>query len=134
MSRFNKGVIALATVVAFTMVCSQQSSASSSWSFTDDSTNLGLTGVSPHVERTGSVDRLWYSGGPGGTAVADCTSSGSCTAVAANWGSPINDVTFATFGGVKRAYFKKMDPMSGTQAVYSAPCLTADCVSMVLQR
>lgn len=130
MSRFNKGVIALATMVAFTMACSQQSSASSSWAFTDDSANLGLSGVSPHVERTGSVDRLWYSGGPQGTAVADCNSSGSCTTVAANWGSPINDVTFATFGGVKRAYFKKMDPMSGTQAVYSAPCLTADCVSI----
>lgn len=130
MSRFNKGVIALATMVAFTMACSQQSSASSSWAFTDDSTNLGLSGVSPHVEQTGSVDRLWYSGGPQGTAVADCNSSGSCTTVAANWGSPINDVTFATFGGVKRAYFKKMDPMSGTQAVYSAPCLTADCVSI----
>ena len=130
MSRFNKGVIALATMVAFTMACSQQSSASSSWAFTDDSANLGLTGVSPHVERTGSVDRLWYSGGPAGTAVADCTSAGSCTAVAANWGTPINDVSFATFGGVKRAYFKKMDPMSGTQAVYSAPCLTADCVSI----
>lgn len=130
MSRFNKGVIALATMVAFTMACSQQSSASSSWAFTDDSTNLGLSGVSPHVERTGSVDRLWYSGGPQGTAVADCNSSGSCTTVAANWGSPINDLTFATFGGVKRAYFKKMDPMSGTQAVYSAPCLTADCVSI----
>lgn len=130
MSRFNKGAIALAAMVAFTMACSQQSSASSSWAFTDDSANLGLSGVSPHVERTGSVDRLWYSGGPQGTAVADCNSSGSCTTVAANWGSPINDVTFATFGGVKRAYFKKMDPMSGTQAVYSAPCLTADCVSI----
>ena len=130
MSRFRKGLIAVATLVAVTMATSQQTTASSSWSFTDDSTNLGLTGVSPHVERTGSVDRLWYSGGPGGTAVADCTCSGSCTAVAANWGSPINDVTFATFGGVKRAYFKKMDPMSGTQAVYSAPCLTADCVSI----
>ncbi len=127
---FRKGLVAVATLVAVTMAFSQQSTASSSWSFTDDSTNLGLTGVSPHVERTGSVDRLWYSGGPGGTAVADCNSSGTCTTVAANWGTPINDVTFATFGGVKRAYFKKMDPMSGTQAVYSAPCLTADCVSI----
>ena len=130
MSRFNKGVIALATLVTFTMACSQQSTAASSWTFTDDSVSLGLTGVSPHVERTGSIDRLWYSGGPQGTAVADCTASGTCTAVAANWGSPINDVTFATFGGVKRAYFKKMDPNSGTQAVYSAPCLTAECTSL----
>lgn len=130
MSRVGKGFIALATLVTFTMACSQQSTAASSWTFTDDSVSLGLTGVSPHVERTGSIDRLWYSGGPQGTAVADCTASGTCTAVAANWGSPINDVTFATFGGVKRAYFKKMDSMSGTQAVYSAPCLTAECTSL----
>ena len=130
MSRVGKGFIALATLVTFTMACSQQSTAASSWTFTDDSVSLGLTGVSPHVERTGSIDRLWYSGGPQGTAVADCTASGTCTAVAANWGSPINDVTFATFGGVKRAYFKKMDQMSGTQAVYSAPCLTAECTSL----
>jgi len=130
MSRVGKGFVALATLVTFTMACSQQSTAASSWTFTDDSVSLGLTGVSPHVERTGSIDRLWYSGGPQGTAVADCTASGTCTAVAANWGSPINDVTFATFGGVKRAYFKKMDPMSGTQAVYSAPCLTAECTSL----
>ena len=130
MSRFSKGFIAVATLVAVTLATSQQSSAAGSWSFTEDSVNLGLTGVSPHVERNGSLDRVWYSGGPTGTSVADCTASGTCTAVAANWGTPINDVTFATFGGVKRAYFKKMDPMSGTQAVYSAPCLTAECVSI----
>ena len=130
MSRFSKGFIAVATLVAVTLASSQQSSASSSWSFTDDIANVGLTGVSPHVERNGSLDRVWYSGGPSGTSIADCSAAGTCTAVAANWGTPINDVTFATFGGVKRAYFKKMDPMSGTQAVYSAPCLSADCVSI----
>jgi hypothetical protein len=130
MSRFNKGFIALATLIAVTLASSQQSSASSSWSFTDDVANVGLTGVSPHVERNGSLDRVWYSGGPSGTSIADCSAAGTCTAVAANWGTPINDVTFATFGGVKRAYFKKMDPMAGTQAVYSAPCLTAECVSI----
>lgn len=130
MSRFNKGFIAVATLVAVTLASSQQSTAASSWSFNDDVANVGLTGVSPHVERSGSLDRVWYSGGPTGTSVADCTTSGTCTAVSANWGTPINDVTFATFGGIKRAYFKKMDPMSGTQAVYSAPCQTADCVSI----
>ena len=130
MSRFNKGFIALATLIAVTLASSQQTSASGSWSFTDDVANVGLTGVSPHVERNGSLDRVWYSGGPAGTSVADCTTAGTCTAVGANWGTPINDVSFATFGGVKRAYFKKMDPMSGTQAVYSAPCLTAECVSI----
>ena len=130
MSRFSKGLISSVVLVATTMAFSQGSSAAVSWSFSEDSVSLGLSGVSPHVEKTGAVDRLWYSGGPAGTAVADCSDAGSCAAVSANWGTPINDVSFATFGGVKRAYFKKMDPGSGTQAVYSAPCATADCVSI----
>ena len=130
MSRFRKGLISSVVLVATTMAFSQGSSAAVSWSFSEDSVSLGLSGVSPHVEKTGAVDRLWYSGGPAGTAVADCSDAGSCAAVSANWGTPINDVSFATFGGVKRAYFKKMDPGSGTQAVYSAPCATADCVSI----
>jgi hypothetical protein len=130
MSRFRKGFIAVATLVAVTLASSSESSAASSWSFTDDVANVGLTGTSPHVERNGSLDRVWYNGGAVGAAIADCSAAGTCTAVASNWGTPINDVTFATFGGVKRAYFKKMDPMSGTQAVYSAPCLTAECVSI----
>lgn len=130
MSRIRKGLIAAVVLATTTLGFSQGSSAAVSWSFTDESSNLGLTGVSPHAEKNGAVDRVWYSGGPAGTAVADCTSAGTCTAVAANWGSPINDVSFATFGGVKRAYFKKMDPNTGMQAVYSAPCATAECVSI----
>jgi hypothetical protein len=130
MSRFRKGLIAVATLVAVTLASSPESSAASSWSFTDDAANVGLTGTSPHVERSGSLDRVWYNGGAVGVAIADCSAAGTCTAVASNWGTPITDITFATFGGVKRAYFKKMDPMSGTQAVYSAPCLTAECVSI----
>ena len=130
MSRFSKGLISSVVLAATTLAFSQGSSAAVSWSFSEDSVSLGLSGVSPHVEKTGAVDRLWYSGGPAGTAVADCSDAGSCAAVSANWGTPINDVSFATFGGVKRAYFKKMDPGSGTQAVYSAPCETADCVSI----
>jgi hypothetical protein len=129
-SRFSKGLISSVVLAATTLAFSQGSSAAVSWSFSEDSVSLGLSGVSPHVEKTGAVDRLWYSGGPAGTAVADCSDAGSCAAVSANWGTPINDVSFATFGGVKRAYFKKMDPGSGTQAVYSAPCATADCVSI----
>ena len=130
MSRFSKGLISSVVLAATTLAFSQGSSAAVSWSFSEDSVSLGLSGVSPHAEKTGAVDRLWYSGGPAGTAVADCSDAGSCAAVSANWGTPINDVSFATFGGVKRAYFKKMDPGSGTQAVYSAPCATADCVSI----
>ncbi|MSZ67858.1 MAG: hypothetical protein F2712_04230, partial [Actinobacteria bacterium] len=30
------------------------------WALAEDSVSLGLTGVSPHVERTGNADRLWY--------------------------------------------------------------------------
>ena len=130
MSRIRKGLIASVVLATTTLGFSQGSSAAVSWSFTDESSNLGLTGVSPHAEKNGAVDRVWYSGGPAGTAVADCTSAGTCTAVAANWGSPINDVSFATFGGVKRAYLKKMDPNTGMQAVYSAPCATPECVSI----
>ena len=130
MSRFGKGLITSVVLAATTLAFSQGSFAAVSWSFSEDSVSLGLSGVSPHVEKTGAVDRLWYSGGPAGTAVADCSDAGSCAAVSANWGTPINDVSFATFGGVKRAYFKKMDPGSGTQAVYSAPCATADCTSI----
>lgn len=130
MFRFRKGFITSVVLAATSLGFSQGSSAAVSWSFSEDSVSLGLSGVSPHVEKIGAVDRLWYSGGPAGTAVADCSDAGSCAAVSANWGTPINDVSFATFGGVKRAYFKKMDPGSGTQAVYSAPCATADCVSI----
>ena len=130
MSRIQKGFIAAVVLATTTLGFSQGSSAAVSWSFTDESSNLGLTGVSPHAEKNGAVDRVWYSGGPDGTAVADCTSAGTCTAVAANWGTPINDVSFATFGGVKRAYFKKLDPNTGMQAVYSAPCATTECVSI----
>jgi hypothetical protein len=85
MRRFGKGFIVTTALVATTLGFSQGSSAAVSWSFTDESANLGLMGVSPHVEKNGAVDRVWYSGGPAGTAVADCTSAGTCTAVAANW-------------------------------------------------
>ncbi len=33
----------------------------SAWA--EDAVSLGITGVSPHVERTGYADRLWYPGG-----------------------------------------------------------------------
>lgn len=119
---------AVAAVVIAGVGCS--SSEADGASFSDDSVNLGMTGVSPHVERIGSVDRVWRSDGPQGTAVSDCTDAGTCTSVNANWGSPINDFTALTFGGKRRAYFKKMDPSSGTQGVYTAECTTADCTSI----
>lgn len=99
-------------------------------SFSDDSVDLSMTGVSPHVERIGSVDRVWRSDGPQGTAVSDCTDGGVCTTLNVSWGTPINDFTAVTFGGKRRAYFKKMDPATGTQGVYTAECANTDCTSI----
>jgi hypothetical protein len=119
-----------ALVVSAVVIVGCSSNEADGASFADDSVNLGMTGVSPHVERVGAVDRVWRSDGPQGTAVSDCTDAGTCTAVSANWGSPINDFTAVTFGGKRRAYFKKMDPNSGTQGVYTAECANAECTSI----
>lgn len=126
--RSRSWVVALA--VSAVVVVGSSSSEALGASFSDDSVNLGMTGVSPHVERVGSVDRIWRSDGPQGTAVSDCSDAGVCTSVSANWGSPINDFTAVTFGGKRRAYFKKMDPNTGTQGVYTAECANADCTSI----
>ena len=120
--------VATAMLVVVGGACSAGDAAAAS--FTDDGVNLGMTGVSPHVERIGSIDRVWRSDGPQGTAVSDCTDAGSCSPVTANWGTPINDFTAVTFAGKRRAYFKKMDPNSGTQGVYTAECTTSDCTSI----
>ena len=50
------------------------------WGLTEDAVALGLTGVSPHVERTGNADRLWYPS-LAGTIVSDCTDAGACASV-----------------------------------------------------
>ncbi|NBX13029.1 MAG: hypothetical protein EBR06_04310, partial [Acidimicrobiia bacterium] len=50
------------------------------WELIDDSVSLGMNGVSPHVEKTASGDRVWRSDMvPGGTAVSLCSEAGSCT-------------------------------------------------------
>ena len=75
------------------------------WALTEDAVSLGLTGVSPHVERTGNADRLWYPGGLAGTAVADCNDAGACTSVASS-GRLGSDFTAITLpNGTRRAYF-----------------------------
>lgn len=97
----------------------------------DGATPIGITGVSPHVERTPRGDLVFRSDGPAGTVVSLCTDSG-CTPVNFNsGGGPINDVTIVNFpNGTKRAYFVEVNPSAGNKTVSSAPCLDADCLSL----
>jgi len=100
------------------------------WTLTEDAVSLGLTGVSPHVERTGNADRVFRSDGPIGTAVSLCSDAGSCTSETLNTGGgPVSDFAVAQTATGLRAYFKKIDLASNTQAVYSAACSDANCLS-----
>ena len=100
------------------------------WGLTEDAVSLGLTGVSPHVERTGNADRLWYPGGLAGTAVADCNDAGACTSVSIT-GRLGTDFTAVTLpNGTRRAYFVEISPNAGTKSVSSAACLTAACTGV----
>jgi hypothetical protein len=100
------------------------------WELKEDATSLGLTGVSPHVERTGSADRLWYPGGLSGTTVADCSDAGSCVAVpvTGRLGSDFTAITLPD--GTRRAYFVEITQGAPTKSVASAPCTTAACTSV----
>jgi ribosomal protein S27E len=101
------------------------------WEFVEESVSLGMSGVSPHVEKVAGGDRVWRSGVPGGTAVSLCTDAGACTSetLTATGAGAVVDYTVAQAPSGLRAYFKRIDPSSNTQAVYSAPCTTADCLS-----
>jgi hypothetical protein len=101
-----------------------------SWSFSEDSVDLGLNGVSPHVMDTTAGDRLWRSDRvPTGTAVTMCDDAGNCTTETFSTGSagPVSDLTVAKAPSGWRVYFKSTGPTS--QSIYSAPCTTADCLS-----
>ena len=102
------------------------------WALAEDSVSLGLTGVSPHVERTGNADRLWYPGGLAGTAVADCNDAGACASVpvTGRLGSDFTAITLPN--GTRRAYFVEisMTPGANTKSVSSAACLTTACTAV----
>ena len=126
----------LATALGFSLVAGfaqvPTAGALVEWALTEDAVSLGLTGVSPHVERTGNADRLWYPGGLAGTAVADCNDAGVCTSVSIT-GRLGTDFTAITLpNGTRRAYFveQSMTPGSATKSVSSAPCLTSACTSV----
>ena len=78
---FRKGLVASAVVAASICTGASTSFAASSWEFSEDSVNLGINAVSPHVERTNGYDRVWFPSLPS-TAVVDCNDAGSCTSVA----------------------------------------------------
>ena len=103
------------------------------WGLTEDAVSLGLTGASPHVERTGNADRLWYPS-LAGTIASDCTDAGACARVPVT-GRLGNDFTAITLpNGTRRAYFVEysMTPGAETKSVSSAQCLTAACTAVGL--
>ncbi|NBS28120.1 MAG: hypothetical protein EBS70_04445 [Actinobacteria bacterium] len=123
-------VLVSAAIVASVAAIASPSSAVVSWEFSQDSVSLGLTGVSPHVERVGSNDRLWYPGGPEGTVASDCTDAGTCTKLTLG-GRLGNDFTAITLSnGTRRAYFVEMSPNAGTKTVVSAACVTNECLGV----
>lgn len=101
------------------------------WQLTDDAVSLGMNGASPHVEKTASGDRVFRSDMvPSGTAVSMCTDAGTCTSETLTVsGGGVSDYTVAITTSGPRAYFKRVNPATNTQAVYSAACNTSDCLS-----
>lgn len=72
------------------------------WEFVEESVSLGMSGVSPHVEKVAGGDRVWRSDGPVGTAVSLCTDAGSCASetLSTPGGGPINDFSVAQTASV----------------------------------
>jgi len=126
-----KFMVCGAAVAASVAVSAGGAAAVQGSTFTDDPVSLGMTGVSPHVERTAAGDRVWRADMvPSGTAVSLCTDAGVCTSESLSvGGSPVSDFAIAQSQSGLRAYFKRMVP-GATQAVYSAPCLDANCLAI----
>ena len=131
--RIKKSFLAIALGFSLVAGFAQVPTASAvvEWGLTEDAVSLGLTGVSPHVERTGNADRLWYPS-LAGTIASDCTDAGSCTSVpvTGRLGSDFTAITLPN--GTRRAYFveQSMTPGSATKSVSSAPCLTSACTAV----
>jgi hypothetical protein len=134
MSKFRKSAVgfAVATMLAIAFTPLHTASALVEWALAEDAVALNITGVSPHVERTGNADRLWYPGGLAGTAVADCNDAGACASVpvTGRLGSDFTAITLPN--GTRRAYFVEisMTPGANTKSVSSAACLTTACTAV----
>jgi hypothetical protein len=90
-----------------------------------------MNGASPHVEKTASGDRVFHNDMvPSGTAVSMCTDAGTCSSETLTVsGGGVSDYTVAVTTSGPRAYFKRVNPATNTQAVFSAACNTSDCLS-----
>lgn len=84
------------------------------WTFTSESINLNLRGVSPFVEKTAAgLDRIWFASPdalPDPVMVVDCNEAGSCVrqTLASRFGS---DATFVTLkDGTRKVFFVEMGP------------------------
>jgi hypothetical protein len=134
MSKFRKSAVgfAVATMLAIAFTPLHSANALVEWALAEDAVALNITGVSPHVERTGNADRLWYPGGLAGTAVADCNDAGACASVpvTGRLGSDFTAITLPN--GTRRAYFVEisMTPGANTKSVSSAACLTTACTAV----
>lgn len=131
MFKFRKSAVSfvVATLLAMSFTPLQRASALVEWALAEDAVALGLTGVSPHVERTGNADRLWYPS-LAGTIVSDCTDAGACTSVpvTGRLGSDFTAVTLPN--GTRRAYFVETTAGATTKSVSSAACLTTACTAV----
>ena len=123
MGKFRKFLFVSVVLAAqlSTVISTQPAHALVEWGLTEDAVSLGLTGVSPHVERTGNADRLWYPGGLAGTAVADCTDAGACTSVpvTGRLGSDFTAITLPN--GTRRAYFVENSPGPSAKTINHSP-------------
>lgn len=125
--------LVVSCVASVLLLSATPSANAASWVFTDESVNLGLSGVSPHVERVTGGDRVWRADMvPSGTAVTLCNDAGVCAPESFGTGpnGPVADFALAQTPSGIRAYFKLIDMASNTQGVYSAPCLTVDCLEI----
>ena len=131
MSKFRKSAygFAVATMLAISFTPLHTASALVEWALAEDAVSLGVTGVSPHVERTGNADRLWYPS-LAGTIVSDCTDAGACASVpvTGRLGSDFTAITLPN--GTRRAYFVETTAGATTKSVSSAACLTTACTAV----
>lgn len=104
----------LFSVTFLLLVPSEAQLTGGTWSFTTESVNLGLTGVSPHAEKLPSgVDRLYFASEaalPDPIMVQDCSDAGTCTrlTLGSRFGSDATIVTLNS--GARKAFFVEMGP------------------------
>jgi hypothetical protein len=104
--------VALATSISI-LPGAQAELTGGSWKLTTESVNLNLGGVSPHVEKLVSGDRIWFASPaalPDPIMVVDCNESGSCVrqTLSSRFGSDATIVTLKD--GTRKVFFVEMGP------------------------